>query len=146
LSILVQNRRAPGWNLIEVVFGVAIAATMVATSIIAYFAESQRAAVRKAEMFVSQIEMVKQTLRKSIDFGECEAPPDDSALAAQVLSEITVNGVNLTCNATTDAQTMGFADLSVGTLDSVDPNGDVRPGTSATVTLKNGVSVDRTTR
>ena len=143
---LLNRRSRSGWSLVEVIFAVAIAAAMIAASIVAYLEQAQRAAVQKAEVLVSQIETVKQVMRKSIDFGECAAPADDVALARQVLQEVKVSGVQLVGDPDTDAHTLGFAGVSVGTLDTVDADGNVNPGNSATVTLPNGVTVDRTTR
>ena len=108
----------------------------------AYNSAVQRLTAQRAEMLISEIESLKQIRRKSIDFNECSAPADDAALAAWVLQMIKVPGVTLTGIPATDAHTLGFADISVGTVDTVGGNGAVTiPGIPARITLRNGVVV-----
>lgn len=132
--------------MVEIIVVVAIAATLVAAGVTTYF-EAFRANMRKAEMLISEIEMFKQALRTTIDSGQASAPADESALAAQILPSIRVQGTTLTGNPQVDAHTLGFSSLSVGTLDIVDGNGTViSPGTTASVTLNDGIVVTGASR
>ena len=125
---------------------VAIVATLAAAATTAYF-QWYRANMRMAETLISQIETLKQALSTAIDSGEAPAPADESALAAQVLPSIKVQGGALTGNPQADAQTVGVSSISVGSLDTVDGTGTVvTPGTSASITLTNGVVVTSTSR
>jgi prepilin-type N-terminal cleavage/methylation domain-containing protein len=146
VKILLRNRQNRGWSLLEILVAVAIAATLAAAGVTTYF-QAFRANVRKAEMLISDIETLKQNLRTAIDSGEAPAPADEMALAAQILPSIKIQGLALIGNPQADAQTLGFSDLSVGTLDVEDSNGDViTPGTTASVTLNDGTVVTSASR
>ncbi|MBV8899166.1 MAG: type II secretion system protein [Verrucomicrobia bacterium] len=146
MNILVRNRRIRGWSLLEIIVAVAIVATLAGVGISSYF-QWFRANMRRAEMLISQIETLKQGLSAAIVSGETSTPADESALAAQILPSIKVQGGALTGNPQTDAQTLDVSSISVGTLDTVDGTGTVvMPGTSASITLTNGVVVTSTSR
>jgi prepilin-type N-terminal cleavage/methylation domain-containing protein len=146
VKILVLNRRNRGWSLVEIIVAVAIAATLAAAGVTTYF-QALRAGMRKAEILISQIETLKQNLRTAIDSGEAQEPADETALAAKILPLIRLQGLSLTGNPQADARTLGFARLSVGTLDTVDGTGTViTPGHTASITLDNGAVVTSTSR
>jgi len=125
---------------------VAIAATLAAAGANTYF-QAFRANMRKAEMLIRDIEMLKQNLCTAIACGEAQEPTDETTLAAQILPAIRIQGLALTGNEQTDAYTLGFSNLSVGTLDAVDANGTlIGLGTPASITLPNGTVVTSTSR
>lgn len=130
----------------EIIVAVAIAATLAAAGVTTFF-QAFRANMRKAEVLISEIETLKQGLRTAIDSGEASAPADETALAARILPSIRVQGLALTGNPQTDARTLGFSDLSVGTLDTVDATGTViTPGTPTSITLDDGTVVTSASR
>lgn len=130
----------------EIIVTVAIVATLAGVGTTSYF-QWYRANMRMAEALLSQIETLKQALRTAIDSGEASAPADESALAAQILPSIKIQGGALTGNPQADAQTAGVSSISVGSLDTVDGTGTVvTPGNSASITLTNGVVVTSTSR
>lgn len=118
---------------------VAIGASIAAAALLLYSVELQRTNTAKALQLIAQIEGLKMNLRKQIDFGECSTPSSDAALASQVLQNIKMEGVPLSGVPQTDANTLGFSSLTVGTLDTENLDGSVAlPGTPASVTLRNG--------
>jgi prepilin-type N-terminal cleavage/methylation domain-containing protein len=146
VKILVQNRRNRGWSLLEIIVAIAITATLAVAAVDAYF-QAFRANMRKAEMLIRDLEILKQNLRTAIACGQTQEPADETALAAQILPSIRIQGLALTGNEQADAHTLGFSNLSVGTLDIVDGNGTpIALGNTASVTLTDGTVVTSASR
>ena len=125
---------------------VALGATLAAAGFSSHI-QSVRGNSRKAEMLISQIERLKQNLSIAIACGETSAPLNESALAARILPSIRVQGLTLVGNQQADANTLGFFDLSIGSLDVVDSNGKIiSHGNTASITLNDGTVITSESR
>ncbi|HEY0791714.1 MAG TPA: hypothetical protein VGD78_11680 [Chthoniobacterales bacterium] len=135
------------WNLVKLVVAVVVGASITSAALVSYGAEIRRANASRAAQLVAQIEGLKTKLSREIDFGERPSPTNGVELASQLLPNILLKGVPLTGRPETDAVTLGFSALSVGTLDTENPGGSVStPGTPASVTLTDGTIVGGSNR
>jgi len=140
---LIKNHWSGGWNLIEIIVAVAIGASIAAAGVVAYQGEAKKAAVAKAKQFVSQVETKKALILADILAGSEASLPSGSDLDRLVLTSMTVSGRALTGVIANDAPALGFALISIGSLDTFDPDsGDMnRPGEPASVTLNDGTII-----